>query len=412
MIKWTASAALAFFALVSWSQVALVGNVANVTVVVNGQTYTGQLQVTSGASSLGVSAPVSVSAPVATQGTGSTPSTASPRPTASLPMIPTVVTPELPLLMMTAAWPLNQPATQYPDETRSLKSGVGDGQYTPKPIASAFGAIFGPNHIVFDTSMPWVAIDSRQTPDVFAAVTINHPEWGSDDGATCSAMAGRAILSTHWPVKAGIIEGADNPAGDRHMLVMDVGTSRLYELFGVSIANAGTALAAYSADAGRCWDVSQPSQGAPGQNSADAAGLPILPLLLRYEEANRGVINHAVRFTVNLTRGNANGGVFSAPASHASGNNWSSTAYMGMRLRLRSDFDAKPYSAINQAILRAMKTYGIVVADNGMTGLVTSDSDPRWNGDDLNMLTQSLTLNDFVPVNSGPIIDSTGAYAQ
>lgn len=406
MIKWTLSFALGLITLAAQAQIVVTENYASVTVVFNGKTYSGTLPETSNGTVAITKPDSSSTAPLTT-----------PRLTATLPVAPTPaaippVPPVLPAQMMTVAWPLNQVALQYPDETRMLNSSYGDGQFTPKPIASTFKATFGPNHIVFDTTMPWVVIDSRQTPDVFANVAIQHPEWGSDDGATCSAMTAAATVSTHWPVKPGIIEGADNPTGDRHMLVMDAATSRLYELFAVNVANAGAVSPTYSADAARCWDVSRPSQGLPGQNSADAAGLPVLPLLLRFQEANAGVINHALRFTVNFTRSNANGGVFSTPASHAAGNNWSSMAYMGMRLRLRPDFDAKPYSAMNQTIVEAMKTYGIVVADNGMTGLVTSDNDSRWNADDLHMLSVSLTLNDFIPVNTGPIIDSTGATAQ
>ena len=401
MMKWTASVALGLSTLASQSQVVAADSLAKVTVTVAGKTYTGVLEITADASS-----------PVISHAASSTSSTTLPRLTATLPIMPTLAAPTLPLQMMTAAWPLNQVALQYPDETRSLKASFGDGQFTPKPIAGTFKAVFGTNHIVFDTSMPWVVIDSSRTPDVFTSVTITQPQWGSDDGTTCSAMPALATVSTHWPVKPGVIEGADNPTGDRHMLVMDVAASRLYELFAVTIVNAGTSSALYSAEAARCWDTSKPSLGQLGQNSADAAGLPILPLLLRFDEANAGAIKHALRFTVNLTRANANGGVFSTPASHSAGNNWSSMAYMGMRLRLRPDFDAQPYSAINQAIVQAMQTYGIVVTDNGMTGLVTSDSDPRWNSDDLNMLSRALTLNDFIPVNSGPIIDSTGAAAE
>ena len=401
VLKWTVVFALGFVTLTSQSQVVTADNYASVTVTVGGKTYAGVLPVTT-------TAPVAVS----TNSTNLISPGITTRLTATLPVAPTPVAPVLPTQMLTAAWPLNQSALQYADENRSLNSSYGDGLFTPKPIASTFKAVFGANHLGFNTTMPWVVIDSRQTPDVFAPVVINHPQWGSDDGATCSAMAPQATISTQWPVKAGTIEGATNPTGDRHMLVMDAATSRLYELIGVDTANAGAATASFSADAARCWDVSRPSQGLPGQNSADAAGLPILPLLLRFDEASGGVINHALRFTVNLTRSNANGGVFSAPASHAAGNNWSSMAYMGMRLRLRADFDATPYSATNQAIVQAMKTYGIVVADNGITGLVTADTDARWNGDDLNMLGLALTLNDFVPVNSGQIVDSTGAVAQ
>ena len=388
------------------AQVSVADGSARVVVVINGKTYSGSLpQVVSNETT---------TTPLVTNDT--TKASLPPRLIARLPVTPTPIssTPvlTLPTQMMTSAWPLNQPALQYPDETRSLKSSAGDGQYTPKPIASTFHDVFGANHINFNPTMPWVVVNSTVTPDIFSDVTINFPDWGSDDGATCSAMSSKATVSAHWPVKVGVIEGADNPTGDRHVLVMDLGMSRLYELDGVSLPSPGITPTSYSADAARCWDVLTPAHGVPGQNSADAAGLPILPLLLRYDEASSGTITHALRFTMNLTRANANGGAFTLPASHAAGGNWSSMAYMGMRLRLRPDFDTRPFSAINQTIAVALKTYGIVLTDNGKSGLVVADSDTRWNTDDLNMLGGSITLNDFIPVNSGPIIDSSGADVQ
>jgi hypothetical protein len=311
---------------------------------------------------------------------------------------PPTRTPQLPKLMMTAAWPLNLPAIFYPVETRSLNSG---NPYAPTPITSAFYADFGSNHIQFNTTMPITLVDTRQTPNLFTPVMIT-TNWGSDD-------------ATHVPAIGCRIEGATaamptGPAGgDAHCLIYDAATGLLHELFGVSLAASNNA---YSALAYRQWDTAVNQQGTPGQNSADAAGLPIVPLLLRYDEAATGSINHALRFTINLSRANANGGVFTAPASHAAGQNWSSTAYMGQRFYLRPDFPAIGLDPVALTIVRCLQLYGIVIADNGISGLVVANDDPRWDQTMLTNLGGSMTLNDFTPVNSGPIIDSGGAEAQ
>ena len=348
-----------------------------VTVVIDGVTYKGT--VTEQPSS---STPAQASVQVA-------PTASAPKSDAAAPSSSEEIAPDK--LLMTAKWPLNQPATQYPDETRSLNSG---NPFTPKPIAQSFQTIFGLNHLQFNTTMPVTIVDTRQSPLIFAPVKIT-TNWGSDD-------------ASHVPVMGGRIEGEDNPNGDRHILVYDTATGLLHELFGVNRDANGH----YSALAYRRWDTRKPQVGKPGQNSADAAGLPIVPLLLRYNEAASGSIHHALRFTVNLSRANSNGGVFTLPASHSAGQNWSSPAYMGMRLRLRGDFDASKFSKMDQVIVTCLKTYGLVVADNGISGLVVADDDRRWNQDELQHLGSSLRLSDFIPVNSGPIIDSSGAEAQ
>jgi hypothetical protein len=347
-----------------------------VTVVIDGVTYKGTVteQSTAAAPASANSAPVTATAPAQDQVAASAQKELS-----------------ADKLLMTAKWPLNQPATQYPDETRSLNSG---NPYTPKPIVESYRTIFGPNHLQFNTTMPVTVVDSRQTPLIFAPVKIT-TNWGSDD-------------ASHVPVLGGKIEGEDNPNGDRHILTYDTATGLLHELFGVTRDANGH----YSALAYRRWDTSKPQVGKPGQNSADAAGLPIVPLLLRYNEAASGSIHHALRFTIALSRANSNGGVFTLPASHSAGQNWSSPVYMGMRLRLRGDFDGSKFSKMDQVIITCLKTYGMVAADNGISGLVVADDDRRWNQDDLQRLGGSLRLLDFIPVNSGPIIDSSGADAK
>ena len=320
-------------------------------------------------------------------------------PVATTPPPVTTQAPTLPTLMMTSAYPLNQPATQYPAETRSLDVG---NPYVPAPIVAGFQSIFGTNHIQFNPTMRITLVNTLQTPNIFTAVTIT-TNWGSDD-------------ASHVPAIGCKIEGAtaSDPTGgangDRHCLIYDAATGLLHELFAVSVTNG-----VYSAMSYRMWDTTKNQQGAVGQNSADAAGLPILPLLLRYAEAATGNIPHALRMTINLSRSNANGGVFTAPASHASGQNWSSMAYMGQRLYLRADYPTTGMTPIELTIIKCLKSYGVVIADNGISGLIVADNDSHWGGGtnatNLPDLA-TMELSDFVIVNSGPIIDSTGAAAQ
>ncbi len=292
---------------------------------------------------------------------------------------------QIPRVLMTPAYPLNQSIASLPADTRMLKSG---NPYTPKSIVEVFYQTFGQAHLRVDTSMPVTVVDTRQKTDVTIPINIS-TKWGSDD-------------ASHVPAKDCRLEGPDNPKGDRHCIIYDTATGILHETFGTTIEGGK-----YNALAYRRWNTNKNEHGKAGQNSADAAGLPILPVLLRYSEASTGPVNHALRFTISLSRNNANGGAFSPPASHAAGQNWGSTAYMGMRLRLRDDFDASGFSAMNKTILTTMKTYGIVLADNGLSGLIVADDDPRWNGEDLTKLG-AITLRDFIPVNTGPIIDETG----
>ena len=112
-------------------------------------------------------------------------------------------------------------------------------------------------------------------------------------------------------------------------------------------------------------------------------GCPSFPGLLRYDEVASGAINHAIRFTMQQTKNDANGGYFVEPASHAAGNIWGVNNVMGMRIRLKASFDISGFSADNQVILTAMKKYGMILADNGGYFFFQGVPDPRWNDDDL-----------------------------
>jgi len=130
-----------------------------------------------------------------------------------------------------------------------------------------------------------------------------------------------------------------------------------------------------------------------GWTSADAAGLPIFPGLVRYDEVAAGAINHAIRFTMAHTKNDANGGYFVEPASHAAGTDWGVSNIMGMRIRLKASFDISSYSAANQVILTAMKKYGMILADNGSYFFFQGAPDTRWNDNDLAKLAAVQSSN-------------------
>jgi hypothetical protein len=208
-----------------------------------------------------------------------------------------------------------------------------------------------------------------------------------------------------------LIEGYPKPGtGDRHVLVLEKDGCWLYELYNAKVSKSG----AWTADSAAIWDMTIPEQRPYTWTSADAAGLPIFPGLVRYDEVASGAINHAVRFTVPSTRQ-----AFTPPASH-----WASSVTnpnappMGMRLRLKAGFDISAFSAQNQVILRALKQYGLILADNGSAIFISGAPDSRWDNNDLHQLGK-LTASDFevvqmsavyapanVPAGSAPSIGS------
>ena len=196
------------------------------------------------------------------------------------------------------------------------------------------------------------------------------------------------------PPKA-LIEGYPTPGnGDRHLLVLDKDNCWLYELYNSHALAKGS----WSADSTAIWDMTIDPQRPYTWTSADAAGLPIFPGLVRYDEVAAGAINHAVRFTVPSTQQ-----AFTPPASH-----WASSVTdpdappMGTRLRLKASFDISSFSPANQVILTALKKYGMILADNGSAIYISGAPDSRWNNSDLHLLT-SITGADFDVVTTGPV---------
>jgi hypothetical protein len=192
------------------------------------------------------------------------------------------------------------------------------------------------------------------------------------------------------------VEG--NGAGDSHVLAVDIDNKILYELY-----NAGTGTAVWEASAGAIWDLKINDTRPEGWTSADAAGLPVLPLLIRYEEVASGEIDHAIRFT--LSKSKVMHG-YTSPASHlVNGSNSDEQAPtpMGLRLRLKADFDISGFSVTNQVILNAMKNYGLILADIGSDLFITGAPDDGWDNDDLSLL-KSVNATDFEVVQMGDII--------
>lgn len=178
------------------------------------------------------------------------------------------------------------------------------------------------------------------------------------------------------------IEGGSSSSGDRHVLVVDVDAWKLYELFDAQPINGG---ASWHAGSGAVFDLSSDALRPAGWTSADAAGLPILPGLVRYDEAATAHdIQHALRFTCPTTRR-----AYVSPARHYASNDTSSALPpMGMRVRLKASFDTTGFSPTVRAILRAMMHHGMFVADNGSGWFVSGAPDPRWDDSDLATLSR------------------------
>jgi hypothetical protein len=177
------------------------------------------------------------------------------------------------------------------------------------------------------------------------------------------------------------IEGGPKSDGDRHVLVLDRDNWILYEMWNSKPQNGGKS---WKAGSGAIFDLKKNSvQRKPGDTSADAAGLPVFPGLVRYDEAvERHEITHALRFTIEKSRK-----AYVKPALHyASSATSPDLPPMGMRLRLRANYDIKPFPPEVQAILTALKKYGMIVADNGGNWFITGAPDPRWNDDNLETL--------------------------
>ena len=188
------------------------------------------------------------------------------------------------------------------------------------------------------------------------------------------------------------VEGGASSDGDRHVLVVQSGTCHLYELYDAFWR--GTH---WDAGSGVNWNLTSNKLRPLGWTSADAAGLPIFPGLARYGETATGSIHHALRFTVEETQ---RGYIF--PATHAASSSTNpALPPMGLRLGLKASYSLARFHGESLVILKALKRYGMIVADNGSSWYISGAADPRWNDNDLDQL-KSVPGAAFEAVNTGP----------
>ena len=206
-----------------------------------------------------------------------------------------------------------------------------------------------------------------------------------------------------YPVPANApIEGGPAASGDRHVLVVDRDACRLWELYSAYPQNGG---ASWTAGSGATWDLRSNAMRPLGWTSGDAAGLPILPGLVRRDEVASGTIDHAIRFTAPRT---ANAYVW--PASHKAATGGASDPPMGAWFRLKATFDISGFSTDNQVVLRALKQHGMVLADNGSPWFMSGAPDPGWNDDGLQLL-RAVPGSAFEAIDVSSLKVSSTSYA-
>jgi hypothetical protein len=249
-------------------------------------------------------------------------------------------------------------------------------------------------------SLP-VAANSATLINTIGAGSRGHPDFGEYLGYgipvnIVDSSTPRSSVSFTWPDEsdAGPYPIPPSPriegGSDRHILMWDLEACRLYELFAAHRSSSG-----WQAGSGAIWNLRSNALRPDGWTSADAAGLPILAGLVRYEEVAAGAINHAIRFTAPVTR---DAHIYPA-RHHAGAGSSSSLPPMGTRVRLKAGFDMADYSPRMRVILVAMQRYGMILADNGSPWYFSGASDIRWDDEELNQLKQ-LRGSDFEVVNT------------
>lgn len=292
--------------------------------------------------------------------------------------------------------------------------------------ASLNGALAFPADNAWNTDVSALPVDPRSDA-LIASIGLErglHPDFGAGlyDGApigipyvvVAGTQARVPVVFTAYgsesdpgpypvppdaPVE-GERSGVPGSGGDRHVIVIDRDGNRLYELYRAFRNGDGS----WSAESGAVFhldanDVRPTAR--PGWTSADAAGLPVFPGLVRYDEAASGAIRHALRFTAPRTRR-----AYVAPATHwASSSTDPNLPPMGMRVRLKAGYAIPPhFSAETRAILQAMKTYGMLLADNGSSWYVSGAPDPRWNNDRLVSELAQVKGSDFEVVRMEGVV--------
>jgi hypothetical protein len=221
-------------------------------------------------------------------------------------------------------------------------------------------------HLDLGTTEEYYGIPFTIVPSDQPLVPIEYGTDGVDYGD--ESDPGPMPIPLNAPIEGGSTAGPDPGSGDRHVLVVRQGECVLYELYNTVRTASG-----FRVSSSARWDLAVSATRPAGWTSADAAGLPILPGLLRYDEVAAGVIRHALRFTVPRVRR-----AYVAPANHCGQYADASLPPYGTRARLKAGFSLAPYSGDALVLLTALKTYGLMLADQGSGWYVTGTSDPRW----------------------------------
>jgi hypothetical protein len=283
---------------------------------------------------------------------------------------------------VTNAWNVNIANAPLDPNNATIQS---TGGYAGEATHINFGANPG------DGGIPFMIVDSSSTP----SVPINVIGGARESDVVVAPypnnvpIEGAATDCSGWP---------DTYQSDSHTNVLDRHTCWDYETYNTNRCNG-----LYDADAETIWDMANGEMRPWGWTSTDAAGLSVMAGLVKYDEAASGHINHAIRFTMQQSKDDANNGYFVEPASHASGTLWGVPVVEGMRVRLKSTFNISGYSAINQAILTALQQYGMIMADNGGYFFIQGATDSRWNDGDLGSLAG-------IPSSEFDIIQMSPAY--
>jgi hypothetical protein len=291
------------------------------------------------------------------------------------------------------------------------------------PFAAASGTPVpeAPSCPMFPADSFWHADVSKLPLDAKSATFVSsigagtslHPDFGTVYNGAPNGIPYTAVPSTQAKVPVSFdyadesdpgpypippnapIEGGPSSTGDRHVLVVDKDACKLYEMWNSRPQSDGS----WQAGSGAVFDMNSDALRPAGWTSADAAGLAILPGLVRYDEVAAGHIDHAIRVTVNATDDR-----FIWPARHKTGSTSQPTRPpMGERFRLKASVDISGFSPANQVILQALKTYGAIVADNGSSWYISGAPDSRWNDSDLHNLV-NLHGSDFEAVDESALM--------
>jgi hypothetical protein len=271
--------------------------------------------------------------------------------------------------------PWNRDVSRLPvhERSRQYLESVG----LTKPLHPDFGTVWNGA----PSGIPYVVVGPKQSKQT---VDFEYPD---------ESDAGPYPLPDNPPLEGGPNAPLDS---DRHILMVDPTAKKLYELFHCVRQPDGR----WKAGSGAIFDLTTNKLRPSGWTSADAAGLPIFPGLARYDEiVEQGELRHALRFTVRKTQR-----AYIPPATHfASRSTDPNLPPMGLRVRLRADYDISRFPASAQVILRGLKTYGMILADNGGDWFVSGAPDPRWNDEELGTLKR-VKVSDFEVVETGPLV--------